>query len=155
VGARWIPALDLEGEQHFELLVGDSTGPIAGEREAGFEAGISARVTITPAFRVVTAIGGRSARTWSGLGVTEGAGAEWRVGLDFHDERDPWTLRFGIGQEQQRGVPEPRAGVIGLGFGWLMETTRLDLGVIRRAIGRPDQPTSFDDRVLGTVTVAF
>lgn len=154
-GVRWVPALTLEGEQRFELIAFDSTGTVSAEREANMEAGLSARVTVTPAFRVLAAFGGRTAREWTGFDVTEGMGAEWRLGLDFHDARDPWTLRFGVGQEQQEGVPEPRAGVIAIGMGWTMESTVLDFGVIRRALSRADQPTSFDDRLLATVSVRF
>jgi hypothetical protein len=36
-----------------------------------------------------------------------------------------------------------------------MESTLLDFGVIRRALSRTDQPTSFDDRLLASVSVRF
>jgi hypothetical protein len=77
------------------------------------------------------------------------------VGGVFHDARDPWTLRFGVGQEQQNGVPEPRAGSLGLGFGYDWEGIVLDLGILHRGIERPGHPRSYDDRVVGSVTVEF
>ena len=42
-----------------------------------------------------------------------------------------------------------------VGVGGTMESPVLYLGVIRRALGRPDQPTSFDDRLIATVSVRF
>jgi len=79
----------------------------------------------------------------------------WGLAGEFHDARDPWTLRLGFGQEQQDKVPEDRASVLGLGFGWALEHSRVDFGVVRRGIHRSGKPTSFDDRVVFGATASF
>ena len=109
----------------------------------------------TPALGLVAGVGGRSAQAWRGFGVRNGAGMTWSAGTEFHDARDPWTVRFGLGQEIVRGVPEPRAGIVSLGFGWSFGAVRTDLGVLRRSLQRADEPTSADDRVVGSLEVAF
>ncbi len=154
-GLRWVPSLDLTGRQHEELLTGTSSSDVSARRKGALEGGVSARVAVTDAFRVLVSGGGQGAESWDGLGVTAGAGATWAAGLDFHDERDPWTARLGVGQSVQRGVPEPRATAVGLGFGWNMESFALDVAVLRRSFQRVDKPTSFDDRVVAGLRVPF
>ena len=155
-GARYVPAITLEGEQHLTSLIQDSTGTVSGERESGWEGGLSARYALTESFRLVAGLGGRTAQEWRGFGVTSGAGGMWSLAGVYHDSRDPWTLRFGFGEEHQSGVPEPRAGIVGLGFGWELGESRLDVGVVRRSFARAsDRPTSFDDRVVGSITLEF
>lgn len=154
-GVRWLPELTLQGSQALDLLSGSTEGTIDATRSSTLEGGVSARVVVTPTFRVLGAVGGRGAQAWNGLGVSAGPGFEWRLGFDFHDPDTPWTARFGLGQEQTRGVPEPRAGDIGLGLRWDMDGTLLDFGVVRRTLERGDSPRSYDDRVLATVTVPF
>jgi hypothetical protein len=44
---------------------------------------------------------------------------------------------------------------VALGFGWRLEGTLLDLGVVHRSLARAGQPNSYEDRVLGSVTVEF
>jgi hypothetical protein len=92
---------------------------------------------------------------WDGFGVAEGAAAEWRIGWEYQEPGGPWSLRIGLGQEQQSDVPEARAGVIGLGFGWNPEGTGIDIGILHRTIKRADQPTSYDDRIVASVGIAF
>jgi hypothetical protein len=152
---RCVPALDLEGERRQELLLGSDTTAIAVRREAAWEGGVSVRAAVTDAFRLLAAAGGRGAQAWEGFGVEAGPAVQWSLGLEFHDERDPWTLRCGAGQEVQRGVPEPRAGLVSLGFGWRMEGVVLDAAILRRSLQRADRPTSYDDRVLVGATVPF
>ncbi len=152
---RYAPALTLTGGWHSELLTGDSAAAVSVGRGVAWEGGFSARVAVTPEFHALAALGGRGSRSWDAFGVRPGAGAEWRVGGEFHDARDPWTVRFGLGLETQSGVPEPRAGVVALGFGWKMESLTLDLAALRRSLQRAGEPTSYDDRVLASATVAF
>lgn len=155
VGAavRMIPALTLEGEQRFELAIGDSVAAVSVDRDAGWEIGTSAALWLSPGFRVIASLGGHSEQKLEGFGVARGSGIDWSVGGEFHDARDPWTLRFGIGQSQQSDVPEPRAGSFGIGMGWVIEGTVLDVGAVRRSFKRVGEPTSFDDRVVVSVGV--
>lgn len=152
-GVRFIPSLDLEGDQAFELLTGDSTGAIAVTRESGFEGGLSAAVDAAPTFRVMASVGGRTGQDWDAFGVRDGALFEWKLGGEFHAPDVPWTFRFGIGQEQQQGVAESRSGVLGLGFGWDFDGARIDVGAVRRTLERDAQPTSYEDRVVGSIVL--
>jgi len=145
----------LKGDETIALDTGTTTGPISTSRGAGWEGGVSARVAATEAFHVLAAAGGRSAQTYDGFGVTRGRGAEWKLAGEYHDRRDPWTARFGFGQEHETGVAEPRAGVIGLGAGWQLDTTQLDLGVTHRSFQRSGHPASAEDRVVLSVVQTF
>lgn len=155
VAARFVPSLDLDGGQEFELLSGDSTGAIAVTRESGFEGGVSAAVDATPTFRVMASLGGRTGQDWDVFGVRDGTLLEWKAGGEFHAPDAPWTFRFGLGQEQQEGVAESRSGVLGLGLGWDFDGARVDVGAVRRTIERDAQPTSYEDRVLGSIVLEF
>ena len=75
--------------------------------------------------------------------------------VEFHDVRDPWTVRFGLGREGESGSATPRSTVVGLGFGWRFDKLVLDFGVVRRSLAGGDAPTSFDDRVVVTATQEF
>jgi hypothetical protein len=141
-GLRWIP------ESAFEDVPGAARGP-------GWEAGLSARFAAGRAARVFAAFGGTGAREWRALGATTGSSSAWSMAVEFHDERDPWTVRFGIGQERQGEVPEPRAGRVALGLGWAFEGTTLDVAALRRNLQRPDRPDSYDDRVIASVRTRF
>jgi len=149
---RYLPKLDLTGRLQADLLSGTVDSAFSATRESGVEGGLA---VVSNAMRLMASIGGRSQQDWNGLEMTAGSAVAVRLGGEFHDSRDPWTLRFGLGQEQQRGVPEPRAGSVGLGFGYDWEGIVLDLGVLHRGIERPGRPRSFDDRVVGSVTVEF
>ena len=157
VGAalRYLPVLEVTGNQVLTLLSGDSLASLSAERQSGWEGGLSARYFVTPAFSALAAFGGHTEQEWSGLGVTSGAYSMWRVAIQFHDSRDPWTVRMGLGQDQQKDAPEPRAGVLGLGLGWNLEGLQLDLGVLHSSIERSGAPTSYEDRVIGSVVVAY
>ena len=150
---RYVPALDLSGRQTVEAppLAQDLTVT----RAAGWEGGLSARWRVSDAFRVLAALGGRTAQAWDGLGLTSGRAVAWSAGFEYEEPEQPWTFRLGAGQEQQDGVPEPRAGVYALGVGWKAETLRLDLGVLRRSFERAARATSYDDRVVASATVGF
>ena len=110
---------------------------------------------MSDAFRVLASLGGRTAQAWDGFGVSVGRAVSWSSGLEYEEPEQPWTVRFGLGQEQQVGVPEPRAGVYALGLGWKADALRLDLGVLRRSFERAGKATSYDDRVVAGVTVGF
>ena len=157
VGAalRYLPSLALDGDQSATLVSGDTLIHVSARREAGWEGGISARCAASPAFLVIASVGARTPQQWRGLDVTSGDGASWSLGGEYHDVRDPWAVRFGVGGERQSGVPESSAGLVGLGFAWKLEGTSLDLGVMRRSIERASSPTSFEDHLVGSVGFAF
>lgn len=155
VAIRHQPALRVEGTGKAELLSDTSEVKVSAERAVGWQYGAAARYAVTPTLRLLLAAGGRTASEWKGFGVTSGASAQWSLGGEFHDPATPWSVRFGVGQEIQAGVPEPRAGLVALGFGWRLESTLLDLGVVHRSLTRAGQPNSYDDRVVGSVTVEF
>jgi hypothetical protein len=155
IGGRWLPPLDLSGDDTFEGLAGDSVTSIAITRGSGWEGGLSARVLAGRGFHLVGQVTAHGEREWEGIGLKTGDGGSWSLGGEVRDPEGPWTFRFGFGQEEQHGVPEPRAGLIGLGFGWGFEGTRIELGVTHRTISRDNLPNFYDDRVIGTVGVDF
>ena len=157
LGLRLLPALSLSAHDTFEPLipaVGDTLDyPV--DRGSSWEGGVSARYGVNATFAVTAAAGGHGTQSWRGLGVSARAGTMWSVGGAFHDPGDAWTLRFGYGQEAQPGAPEPRSGLFGLGLGWTSEGMRIDVGALRRSIRRDTSPTSYDDRLVASVGVAF
>ena len=157
LGLRYLPELSLEGDDTFDPAVPalGTTAPISARRAAGWEGGLSARYRVSRSFAVLSALGGQSAQEWSGLDAAAGAGVLWSVAAEYQEPGEPWQFRFGLGQEQQRHVPEPRAGMFGLGFGWDLEGMRLDVAVLRRTLERVDRPDSYDDRVVVSAQVAF
>lgn len=154
---RYVPALDLSGQKSAPSpgLAEDLVQPVSATRDAGWEGGVSARWTVSDAFRVLASLGGRTAQAWDGFGVSVGRAVSWSAGFEYEEPEQPWTFRFGLGQEQQVGVPEPRAGVYALGLGWKADDLRLDLSVLRRSFERAGKATSYDDRVVAGVTVGF
>jgi len=155
---RYVPALDLRGQQSAPSpdLAGDMVQSlVSATRDAGWDGGFSARWSVSDAFRVLASLGGRTAQAWDGFGVSVGRAVSWSSGLEYEELEQPWTIRFGLGQEQQVGVPEPRAVVYALGLGWKADALRLDLGLLRRSFERAGKATSYDDRVVAGVTVGF
>lgn len=153
---RFVPELSLDGDQNANLVAsGASSGPVTVTRQSGIEGGLSARWNASPQFRVIGAFGGHTKQDWQGFGVTSGGGTRWGLGVDFHDSRDPWTLRAGVGQEEQRGSDEPTNGIVGLGIGWNLEGTILDFAAIRHSFSHLGGATSYDDRVLVSVVMPF
>lgn len=153
IAARYLPALTLDGPHTENLLTGTFAETVAVERSSGWELGSSGRVMVTPSVGVFAALGVRTAQDWNGLDLRAGTAWEWKLGWEYHDERDPWTLRFGLGQERQSDVPETSANVIGLGFGWRFSDSAVDVGVVRRTLSRAAAPNSFDDRVVLSIRV--
>lgn len=156
-GARLIPALSLTARDVFVPQTGGPTvtTDYPASRAASWEGGLSARVGLAPAFAVLAGVGGHGSQEWSGLGATSGAGVSWGVAGAYHDPEEVWTVRFGAGQEQQDDVPESLAGLFSLGFGWISAGTRIEAGALRRAVRRGSSPTSYDDRFVASVGVAF
>jgi hypothetical protein len=154
-GLRYLAPLDVNGEQSFQLLEGDSLARIAAKREAAWEGGVSASFRTTAAFRLVTGVGIQRGRDWTGFDLRTGTSTVWSIGGEFHDDLDPWTLRFGGGLEQQSDVAERRAGIFGLGIGWELGQSVLDFGVTHRTLDRAGSPTSYDDRVVVTLSGRF
>lgn len=150
---RYVPALELSGQQSNPSFA--AVQPVSATREAGWDGGVSARWTVSDAFRVLASLGGRTAQAWDGFGVSAGRAVSWSAGCEYKELEQPWTFRFGLGQEQQNGAPEPRAGVYALGVGWKAEALQLDLGVLRRSFERAGKATSYDDRAVAGVTVGF
>jgi hypothetical protein len=151
VALRYVPGLEVSGQQ---LLAGE-VQDVGATRDAGWEGGVSARVGLTAAVRAIASVGGSSARSWDGFGLTEGRAASWGLGFEYGEPDQPLTVRCGVGQEQQNGAPEPRTGVYALGLGWRLDPLHLDVAVLRRSLTRSEQPMSYDDRVVAGLTVGF
>jgi len=172
VGAAlaYLPALDLAGESRYAprdtLVLGD-TSSVTVQRASAWEGGLTVQVGVTRGFRVLGSVSGRAAQDWSTRSVgmrtkiesksafAPGPAAAWSIALDFHDDQDPWWARIGVGQEQQRDVPEPRSGLVSLGLGWDLEGVKLDVAALRHSIQRPGKATSYDDRIVASATVTF
>jgi hypothetical protein len=154
VGAavRLVPALTLAGSAVADLATGSSSSPTTVERAGALQGGVSARVALAPTFVAIAGAGARGAQRWEGYDVETGATWEWRIGGVFHDPAEPWTLRFGFGMERQSSVPEPRATVMAAGLGWRFADATVDLGVMRRTLGRDDRANSFDDRAVISIS---
>jgi len=155
--AAEVPASDVD--VHTTLLLTDASQSYdttwTAHRAAHWEAGLSARVAVTPEFGVLGGFGGASSYDWGALGVTTGSASTWAIGLDYHDHETPWTVRAGYGQEVTTGTPEPRAGMFGLGLGWKLEGFDLDLAALRHSLQRPDKPNSTDDHLIATISAWF
>jgi hypothetical protein len=155
VAARYLPALTVDGEQVTSLTSESSVTPISAERESGWEGGVSARYYPTTDLALIASGGGRSQQEWKGFDLVSGAAFSWRVAMEYHDTEDPWTVRFGLGQDQQDQAPEPRAGVVGIGVGWDIQGTLLEAGILHRSIERDQSPNSYEDRLIASVRVGF
>jgi hypothetical protein len=157
LGVRMLPAIPLSARDIFDpVLPGPTdTTEFSAERGSSWEGGVSARYGVSEAFALTAGAGGHGAQAWNGLGATAGAGSMWSIAGAYHDPEEPWVVRFGFGQERQNGAPEPRADLLGLGLGWNSEGTRVEVGVLRRAIRRDGSPISYDDRVVASIGVTF
>ncbi|TMQ73613.1 MAG: hypothetical protein E6K81_03750 [Candidatus Eisenbacteria bacterium] len=155
VGAalRYLPALEVKGEHTVVRAAGSTADSFSAERSSGWEMGVSARVVVSPVFSAFVGVGGRTAQHWEGLDLAAGRAWEWKLGGEFHDERAAWALRFGLGQERQSDVPEPRANVVAVGFGWRFSDFAADVGGERRTLVRTGEPRSAEDRVVVSLRV--
>jgi hypothetical protein len=154
-GLRYMAELDLTGDETLGSVSGTTHNSLTAKREAGWEGGVSGRYEFTDAFHAIAGAGGRTAQKYVGWGVTSGDAFEWKLAGEYHDARDPWTVRFGAGQEQQSDVPEPRSFVFGLGIGFVFDSTMLDLGLLHRSFDHGDHPPSSEDRIALSLVQRF
>ena len=145
---RYHPSLDVSGTQTLNQFAASGTSAVGATRGSSWEGGASARLPLGNSFHVILEGAARGAQDWSGFDATSGQGSEWKLAGEYHDARDPWTFRFAGGEEQQDGVPEPRAGVYAVGLGWKLKRTSVDLSLTHRTLQRPGSPNSYDDRIL-------
>ena len=152
-GVRYVPELELKGTGRQVRALGTTDVTLRARRSSGWEAGVSGRCVVWPVFRVLGAVGVRTAQRWEGFDVVAGRAWEWKLAGEYHDAGTPWTLRLGLGQERQSDVPEPRANVMSLGLGWELDGAIVDAGFVRRTLARESKPRSFEDRVVVSVRV--
>jgi hypothetical protein len=154
-GLRYIPTLSVEGTQTINLLTDSYAVSVSAERESGWEGGLTIRYDPIEDLAVMVSGSGRTKQEWKGFDQVSGAASSWRVAMEYHDAADPWTARFGLGQDRQDDVPEPKAGVVGIGFGWVLSGVALDVGVLHRSIQRENSPRSYEDGLTATAHVGF
>jgi hypothetical protein len=157
VGAavRYLPTLPVTGTQTISLLTEGYILNVSAERESGWEGGLTARYDPVADLAVMVSGSGRTKQEWKGFDQVSGAASSWRVAMEYHDAGDPWTARLGLGQDRQDDVPEPSAGVVGVGLGWELPGVMLDVGVLHRSIERQHAPRSYEDGLTATVHVGF
>jgi hypothetical protein len=153
IAVRVVPALRVEGRHDQILLTGSTHDTVRATRAAGWEAGATVSWMARPTYRLLAAVGGRSAQRWEGIDLRAGPAWEWKLAWEYRDPEGPWAFRLGLGQEGQSEVPEPRALAVGLGLGRWWEGLAVDVGVAHRTVSRDGEPNSFDDRVVFTVSV--
>ncbi|MBI5170440.1 MAG: hypothetical protein HZA61_13205 [Candidatus Eisenbacteria bacterium] len=154
-GLRLLAPLSVTGTELAELTSGDSRRDFEAERGSTYEAGLSARWTLSPESGVYASGTQRGAEKWDAFGVGAAAGQAWAAGIDYLDPEAVWGGRVGVGLDVQPGTPEPRAKSVGVGIAYHSGETVVDLGVLHRAIARPASPTLSDDRIVASVRVAF
>ncbi len=154
-GVHVVAPLSVDVTQSAELASGSARSESTVERGASWEAGASARWTLSPESGVYGSLTRRSAERWEAWGVEASAGQSWGLGIDFRDPETAWGARLGVGQDVQPGTPEPRANALGAGFTWYSGETTLDFGALHRSIERPGMPKMTDDRLVLSVRVAF
>lgn len=152
---HWQKSLDLSGTYTENLLAGDSTGTVTASLESALSGGVSARVNVAPSTWVVAGVSSRSSEAWSGFGVWTDAALGVGVGLVWKDAELPYGFRFGVGRESSPGALETKSGLASVGFTYVSKGLVLDLGVLHRNLARDGFPRSADDRILGSVRVAF
>ena len=117
--------------------------------------GLSARMTVSPATRVVLGLSGRTGQTWDGFDVETTTGGGWSAGLDWKDEELPWGARFGVGQEWNPGALEKASGLLAIGFTYVSGTLVTDVSLFHRNLEREGFAHSADNRAVFTVKVGF
>ena len=153
--ARYGAEIPLTGTVDQHLAVGDTTYGFDATRGSEWSGGLSARMTVSPATRVVLGLSGRSGQTWDGFGVETTSGGGWSAGLDWKDDELPWGARFGVGQEWNPGALEKQAGLLSIGFTYVSNGLVMDLGLMHRNLEREGFAHSADDRAVLTVKVGF
>jgi hypothetical protein len=153
--ARYGAEIPLTGTVDQHLAVGDTTYGFDATRGSEWSGGLSARMTVSPATRVVLGLSGRSGQSWDGFGVETTSGGGWSAGLDWKDDELPWGARFGVGQEWNPGALEKQAGLLSIGFTYVSGTLVMDVGLMHRNLEREGFAHSADDRAVLTVKVGF
>lgn len=143
------------GAGRWTLASGDSAFSVTPTRHGVWEGGLSARVTVAPGTHALASIGGRGGETWDNFDVHTDLRTEWHAGLEWRDPEAPYAVRLGLGQENEPGAAESRAGSAGAGFSWYSGETTIDVGIMHRAIVRAGAPNSYDDRAVASVRVRF
>lgn len=156
LGLRMLPEMPITGQVEFvpAIAAPTTTQPFTATRGTSWEGGGSARFMVDSSLAVLAALGGRGEQSW-GFVPPAGAGVTWSLAGVYHDPDEAWWASLGFGEDQQDGVPEPRSSLVGLGFGWRTEGTRIEVGAMRRNIHREGSPTSYDDRIVASVGVSF
>jgi hypothetical protein len=157
VGAslHYTDEVPLTGTVDQHLALGDTTYVVEATRGSEWTGGLSARMTVAPATRVLVAGSWRSGQTWEGFGVETTTGGGWSAGLDWKDEELPWGARFGVGQEWNPGSLEDKAGLVSIGFTYVSGSLVMDLGLLHRNLQREGFANSAEDRAVLTVRVGF
>ena len=150
-----VSSIDATGNGTWSLLTGDSTFDVKATRHGFLSGGATARVTVAPATRAFATLGGRGGETWDGFDVATNHAWHWGAGVDWRDPELTYAVRFGVGQEGEAGAPESRVGNVGAGFTWYSGGTVIDVGLLHRTLPRTGAPTSYEDRLLATLRVAF
>ena len=147
--------LKVTGSTDYHLAIGDSAATFEATREAEWSGGVSARVTVAPATRVVAGVSVRSGANWQGFDFGTTGGAGWGLGLDWKDPELPWGARFGVGQEAAPGAVEQTVGLLSAGFTWVSGDLTIDVGLLHRNLARDGSPNSADDRAVASVKLGF
>lgn len=153
--ARYGAEIPLTGTVEQQLALGDTAYDFDATRGSEWSGGLSARMTVAPATRLLVGLSGRSGQAWDGFGFETTSGGGWSAGLDWKDEELPWGARFGVGQEWNPGALEDQAGLLSIGFTYVSGTLVVDLGLMHRNLAREDLAHSADDRAVMTVKVGF
>ncbi|MEY4374040.1 MAG: hypothetical protein RL760_206 [Candidatus Eisenbacteria bacterium] len=152
---HWQQEIEVTGTYQEQLTAGDSTGTVSAKLESALSGGFSGRVNVAPSTWVVAGVSSRSSEAWSGFGVWSDAALGVGVGLVWKDAELPYGFRFGVGRESSPGALETKSGLASVGFTYVSKGLVLDLGVLHRNLARDGFPRSSDDRILGSVRVAF
>lgn len=148
-----VGSLEATGTSVSTLLADTTKTNIDVTRDAAWQAGASARWSLSTLSGVFATVGARGPEKWDTFDVETRMASDWGLGIDYRDPETPYAFRFGIGQEVQPGAPEPRASTLGLGFSWFSGDTIFDIGILHRTLTRGDAPNSSDDRLVGSVRV--
>ena len=152
---RYVPALELSGEQELPVARG-SRGPSRPRAQAGWEGGLSARLAVTEAFRVLASLGGRTAQAWDGFGVTAGPRGELERRARLRRRSSSPGRSASAWARSSRTACPSRARACSPGTG--LEARRAAAGRGRCCAARSRaraRPTSYDDRVVASATVGF
>jgi hypothetical protein len=147
--------LKLTGTVDQQLALGDTTYDFEATRSGEWSGGISGRMTVSPATRVLLSGTVRSGQDWQSFGLETTTGGGWSAGLDWKDEELPWGARFGVGQEWNPGALEEKAGLLSIGFTYVSGSMVMDLGLFHRNLEREGFAHSADNRAVLTVKVGF